>query len=67
MSHPLTGRDYPRSVGEFQAWFATAATAKTPKRRNATLFNSRALRGLTTELATLELQQVYDDPTQPHP
>jgi hypothetical protein len=31
------------------------------------LENSRRLRELTTELATLALQQVRDDPTQPDP
>ena len=25
MAHPHAGRDYPRSVGEFQAWFSTDA------------------------------------------
>jgi transposase-like protein len=25
VGHPLAGRDYPRSVGEFQAWFASDA------------------------------------------
>jgi hypothetical protein len=29
--------------------------------------NSRRLRELTTELATLALQQVREDPTQPDP